>query len=152
MVPAKFRGNFLKLAHEGMTNGHLSVLKTKLQVRTRAYWKGWAYDAIEYCRCCTKCATYYLSRAPRQCPVQQMLVGSPFERLSLDITGPHPISTKGNIFIVTMVDHFSKWAEACPVRNHEAETVAKVLLEHWVVRFGTPIKFLTDLGPELQEK
>ena len=51
-----------------------------------------------------------------------------------------------------MVDHFSKCAEACPVRNHEAETVAKVLLEHWLVRFGTPIQFLTDLGPELQGK
>ena len=107
-------------------------------------------DTLEYCRCCIKCATYYLSRAPRQGPLQQMLVGSPFERLSLDITGPHPKSTNGNIFIVTMIDHFSKLAEACPVRNHEAETVAKVLLEHWVVRFETRIQLLTDLGPELQ--
>ena len=40
MVPAKLRSNFLKLAHGGMTNGHLSVLKTKLQVRRRAYRKG----------------------------------------------------------------------------------------------------------------
>ena len=68
IVPAKLRGNFLKLAHGGMTNGHLSVLKTKLQVQRRAYWKGWAYDTLEYCRCCTKCATYYLNRAPRQGP------------------------------------------------------------------------------------
>ena len=30
--------------------------------------------------CCTKCATYYLSKAPRQGPLQQMLVGAPFER------------------------------------------------------------------------
>ena len=41
-VPAKLRGNFLKFAHEEMTNGHLSALKTKLQVRRRAYWNGWA--------------------------------------------------------------------------------------------------------------
>ena len=108
MVPTKLRGNFLKLAHGGMTNEHLSVLKTKLQVRRRAYWKGWAYDTLQYCRCCTKCAIYYLSRAPRQGPLQQMLLDAPFERLSLDITRPHAKSTKGNVFIVTMVDHFSK--------------------------------------------
>ena len=82
-----------------------------------------------------------------------MLVGAPFERLSLNITGPYP-SNKGNMFIVkkTMVDHFSKWAEACPVHNNGAETIARVLLENLVVRYGTPVQLLTDLGTKLQGK
>ena len=114
-----------------MTNGHLYALRTKQQVRRRAYWKGWARDVVEYCQSCEKCSTYYLIKAPKQGPLQNMLVGAPFERSSLDITGPHPKSNKGNVFIVTLVDHFSKWAKACPVRNHEAETIARVLLENW---------------------
>ena len=145
LVPSKLRGSLLKLAHGGMTNGHLSALRTKQQVRRRAYWIGWASDVVEYCQSCEKCSTYYLSKVPKQGPLQIMLVGAPFDRLSLDITGPHPKCNTVNVFIVTMVDHFSKWAEAFPVRNHGAETIERVLLENWVVRYGTPVQLLTDL-------
>ena len=33
------------------------------------------------------------------------------------------------MYILTCVDAFTNWAEAFPLRNKEAETVAKVLVE-----------------------
>ena len=66
-----------------------------------------------------------------------MNTGMPFERVGIDITGPHPKSKNGFTYILTMIDYFSKWAEAFPIRNQEAHTVAKVLVDRVFSRFGS---------------
>ena len=70
--------------------------------------------------------------------------------IAVDITGKHPKSLRGNEYIVTATCLFSRWAEAFPVRNHTAPTVAKVLVEQLFTRFGTPKRIVTDLGTEFQ--
>jgi len=44
------------------------------------------------------------------------------------------------------MDGFTKFVEAIPMANQEAATVARALVEHVVVRYGTPIQILTDQG------
>jgi len=82
--------------------------------------------------------------------MQTPLVEQPWFRLSIDITGPHPKSTKGNQYILTMVDHFTKWAEAIPIRNHTASTIARQLMVNVFSRFGAPHQILTDRGSEFE--
>jgi len=72
--------------------------------------------------------------------------------VSIDVTGPHPRSSKGRVFIITLVDHFSKWAEAVPVRNHTAQTMASILMTHVFTRYGVPQQLLSDRGPEFQRE
>ena len=81
-----------------------------------------------------------------------MLVGEPFERVSIDITGPHPRSVKGHVFLLTVMDSCTKWAEAIPLRNHTAPTVAKALMTHVFSRFGMPLQLLSDRGPEFESE
>jgi len=52
--------------------------------------------------------------------------------------------------MLTVMDHFSKWAEAIPLRNHTAPTVARTLMTHVFSRFGMPLQLLTDRGPEFE--
>jgi len=47
------------------------------------------------------------------------------------------------------MDGFTKWAEAYPLRNKEAETIAKVLVEQLFCRFGPPLSILSDQGKEV---
>jgi transposase InsO family protein len=84
--------------------------------------------------------------------MQTPMVGEPWERVSIDITGPHPKSAKMNQYILTVVDHFSKWAEAIPLRNHTAPTVAKALMVNVFSRFGSPLQLLTDRGSEFESE
>ena len=58
-----------------------------------------------------------------------MTTGGPWERLGIDITGSHPKSSRGHVYILTVMDYFRKWADAYPMRNQEASTVAKILVE-----------------------
>ena len=77
-----------------------------------------------------------------------MLVGDIFERVGIDLTGPHPRSRKGNVFILTYVDYLSKWAEAVPLPNKEMITVAKALIDKIFCRLGLPRQILSDQGRE----
>ena len=77
-------------------------------------------------------------------------VGEPMERWGIDLTGPHPTSAGGHKYILTAIDYFSRWTEAFPIRNQEAATVAKVLVEQVFVRFGVPLQILSDQGPNFE--
>lgn len=100
-------------------------------------------------RRCSRCSRYYRGALPRQGPLQPTRVGSVFERLSIDLTGPHPRSRRGNVYILTVVCPFSKYCECLPLRNKEALTVARKLVEEVFCRYGTPLELLSDRGGEV---
>ena len=152
VLPKVYREEFFRLAHGGMTGGHLGLTKTAMGIQLRAYWPTWKTDLTNYLRTCEPCARYHRGKIRRQAPLQTPYVGEPWERVSVDVTGPHPRSSKGRVYIITLVDHFSKWAEAIPVQNHTAPTIASVLMTHVFSRYGTPQQLLSDRGPEFQSE
>ena len=89
---------------------------------------------------------------PRKAMLCTPPVGEPWIRVSVDVTGPHPRSSRSNQYILTLVDHFSKWAEAIPLRNHTASTVARALVTHVFSKFGAPLQLLTDRGSEFESE
>jgi len=149
-MPGKYRREFVKLAHSGATGGHLGKTKTQDQVSLRAYWPSWKLDISLELKRCSECAQYHRGKAPRQTPLRPFNAGEPFEMISVDITGKYPKSSRGNEYIVTVVDMFSKWGEAYPVRVHTAPVVAKVLVDNFFSRFGMPRRLLTDQGKEFE--
>jgi transposase InsO family protein len=150
VMPKCRREVYIEALHTGMTGGHLGQRRTKRALQLRAYWPGWSRDVDSVLRKCTPCAQYRRGLAPKQTPLKPFLAGEVLETVSIDITGPHPRSRRGNEYMVTLVDHFSKWAEAIPLRNHTAQTVAWALFSNVFVRFGMPLRILTDQGPEFE--
>ena len=138
------------LAHRRMTGGHLGFTKTPIGVQLRAYWLTWKTDLVNYSRRCEPCARYHRGKIQRQAPLQTPYIGEPWEHVSIDVTGPHPRSSKERVYIITLVDHFSEWAEAIPVHNHTAATIARVLMTYVFTRYGVPQQLLSDCAPEFQ--
>jgi len=149
VVPSVRREEFIAKCHQGMTGGHRAFRSTLDQVHRRGYWLGWRKDVERYCRQCGNCNCYRRGHLPRTGPLQPMITGNIMERWHVDITGPHPRTARGSKYILTCVDAFSKWAEAFPIPNKEAKTIARVLVEQLFCRFGTPIALLTDNAKEL---
>jgi len=135
-----------------MTGGHLGRKRTAASIQARAHWPTRSSDLDAFLRECTPCARYYRESAPRKANLQTPSVGEPWQRVSVDITGPHPRSSKSNQYILTLVDHFSKLAEAIPLRNHTAPTVARALMIHVFLRFGAPQQLLSDRGTEFESQ
>ena len=50
--------------------------------------------------------------------------------VSIDILGPLPVTKERNKYVLAAVDHFTRWLEAFPIRNQEATTVARKLVDN----------------------
>ena len=75
-------------------------------------------------------------------------VSRPMQRIAMDIVGPFPETRRGNRYILVIGDYFTKWKEAFPIKDMEAATVARCLVDE-VIRFcrlGVPDTIHTDQG------
>jgi hypothetical protein len=149
VIPEQYRQTVMEQAHGGMTGGHLGRAKTEDQISRRAYWPTWKSDLKLWMKKCGPCAQYHRGSAPRQAYLNPFPAGVPFELMSMDITGPHPRSRDGNEYILTILDSFTKWAEAFAIRHHTATVVTKKLVEVFA-RYGTPLRLLSDQGAEFE--
>jgi hypothetical protein len=64
----------------------------------------------------------------------------------MDITGPYPVTPRQNKYLLTFVDHFSKYAEIYPIPDQSAVTCAKVYALQIITRHGSGSKLITDQG------
>ena len=78
--------------------------------------------------------------------MRQYNVGSPMDRIAIDILGPLPVTEAGNKYILIAADYFTKWVEAFSLPNQEARTIADVLVKEFVCRFGVPLSIHSDQG------
>ena len=150
VVPRALRKEIADELHKGLNGGHLGHRRAKQLLQARFFWPGWSTDVKLAKIRCHQCARYQRPRPHKQGDLQPMLTGEPWERLGIDVTGPHPTSSKGNVYILTVIDHFSKWVELFPMRNQEASTVAKLLVDRVFCVHGCPLQILTDQGPNFE--
>ena len=66
----------------------------------------------------------------------------------LDVCDPTPDGYR-YIFVV-IADYFSKWTEAFPMKNKCADTMADILVEKIILRFGMPLVIHSDQGREFE--
>jgi len=55
--------------------------------------------------------------------------GSSFDKVSLDITGPLPITPRGNVYILTMQDLLTKYSVAVPLQDATSLTIADAFIK-----------------------
>jgi len=108
VIPTSLRIEFVSFAHGGMTGGYLGRRRTSAVIQSRAYWPSWRTYMERFLRQCVPFARYHRGVIPHQAGLQPTLVGQPWERVSVDITGPHPRSARQNQYILTCVCHFFK--------------------------------------------
>lgn len=150
VLPNSMKIPFLELAHADAA-GHLKFAKSCDHVTRRAWWPTWRRDLKLFIDCCCACSAYHRGAAPKQGRLQPMVLGGVGERWAIDLTGPHPASN-GFIYLFTAVCPFSKYAIAIPIRNKEASTVARTIVDHVFLKWGLCFEVLTDLGREFENE
>ncbi|CAH1243923.1 GIN1 [Branchiostoma lanceolatum] len=146
VVPAEHRIQVLRLAHTIPLAGHLGITRTRERILQHFYWPGLFRDVKRFCKGCPECQRSATRRAgEKHTMVAPPIIGKPFRRIGIDIVGPLQRSNSGNKFILTMVDHATRYPEAIPLPSTEAERVAKALMTFFS-RVGIPEEILTDQG------
>ena len=57
----------------------------------------------------------------------------------------------GNKYILVVSDYFTKWVEAYPMPNQETVTIANVLVNAFISRFGVPLLLQSDQGSQFEQ-
>ncbi len=65
---------------------------------------------------------------------------------SIDYVGPVTETENGNKFIITIIDHHSRFTAAVPCKAATAEEAAKGLFHGWISNFDIPECLLSDRG------
>ena len=66
--------------------------------------------------------------------------------------GPLMESRRGNRYILVLVDYFTKWAVARPIKKADAPTVAHEIMDSWIAHFGVPMQLHSDQGSQFQSQ
>ena len=61
--------------------------------------------------------------------------------------GPLPVC-EGYRYLLTVVDRFSRWPEAFPLRDIPASSCCCAFTRNWLPRFGVPDEVVTDRGAQ----
>ena len=149
VVPRKFRTLVMRLAHESLMSGHLGVKKTVDRVLAEFHWPGVQADIRRFCRSCDICQrTIPKGRVPAVPLGQMPIISEPFQRIAVDLVGPlHPITDRGNRYILTIIDYATRYPEAIALPGIETERVAEALVDVFS-RVGVPREMLTDQGSQ----
>nr|GFA80021.1 reverse transcriptase domain-containing protein [Tanacetum cinerariifolium] len=129
----------------GPTRGHYGANYTAKKVFDSGfYWPSIYKDAFELVKRCDSCQRQGKVLQKDEMPQNFIQICEIFDVWGIDFMGPFP-SSKGNKYVLVVVDYLSKWVEAKALPMNDARVVVKFLksLFSW---FGTPKAIISDRG------
>ena len=132
--------------------GHLGMHKTLEKVKERFYWPDYERDIATWIQECQECQKRNQPQPAQQAPLETLTSNYPFKMLSWDIMGPLPVTSNGNKYILVVTDIFSKWVEAFAIQSTDTETLATLLVNEIICRYGTPSYLHSDQGTNFTSK
>lgn len=146
VVPSSCKADVMRNCHDIKAAGHMGIDKSIQRTKQSFYWPGMGKDIRLYVQSCHLCNRYKkFTNAPK---AKQVIyhAGAPMERIHLDILGPFQKTARDNLYVLVMIDQFSKWPECVALPEASAEEIALAFLVKFVAYFGCPLIVHTDQG------
>ncbi|GBO41047.1 Transposon Tf2-11 polyprotein, partial [Araneus ventricosus] len=135
--------SLIKVCIETAHAPHFGVRKTFEFIRHKYQWRGMYLDTKNFCEHCEKC----LENKPKAKLTQTQMIPkrnlAPGQCIAIDIVGKLPRSTDNKNFILTIIDHYSRYLEAYPLQNITSRTIINCLNKYFA-NFGLPKFLITD--------
>ena len=149
IVPKQLRPLILKELHENM--GHLGVDRTLDLARERFYWPRMQRDIEHHIGHACHCVKQKTPTLKTRAPLKPITTTSPFKLIAIDFLHLEK-SSGGYEYILVVMDHFTRYAQAYATRNKSARTVAQKLYNDFILRFGFPLRIHHDQGGEFENR
>src|SRR6266542_6433961 len=97
----------LQVLHDSLTAGHARVNKIFQIVQQRYYWPQMFEDIRSYVKTCDDCQRR--EGLQKNNIIHPIPAKAPFQRIGINIMELLTITRRGNRYIVTAMDYFTKW-------------------------------------------
>jgi hypothetical protein len=126
LVPKTLAKEVIELNHDSTYAAHPGRNRTLEILCIHYYWPKMRQDVENYVSECDNCHRRKQSReyiAPLG-DVRQPT--RPFEITSMDLCGPCPLTPRKNKYLLTFIDHLTKYAEAIPIADVSRNMCASI--------------------------
>ena len=145
LVPQVLQDFMIILAHD--YSGHNGSRRTYNCLKRQYYWSGIQKQIFRHCKKCKECVLQNQGQ-PEKCFGH---FDSP--DLPMDLVGPiHPPSSRGNKYVLTVIDMLTGFTIAVPIKNKNTETICAAYRDNIYCVFGGSSRMLTDNGSEFKNK
>ena len=115
--------------------------RTLARLADRFYWSGMSDDVKDWLGQCVACIKRK-SPVGRHHPLGNIPTGHRWDRIAMDILDVCDPTPEGFRYILVIADF--------PMKNECADTVADILVENIILRFGMPLVIHSDQGREFE--
>jgi len=132
VAPNAWRVRIMKMDHDNA--GHYGATATYDLIRVKFWWPDMFSSIKKYVDTCGVCESV---KQPRGSAPMMMNIPLKFnQRVAIDPCGPYPKTKNGNKYVIMMVECFSKWPTAVPVKRIDSISVYKEFINGYVYTFG----------------
>ena len=150
LVPQVLQDFMIILAHD--YSGHNGSRRTYNCLKRQYYWPGIRKQIFRHCKKCKECVLQNQGQ-PEKCFGHFDSPDLPMEFICMDLVGPiHPPSSRGNKYVLTVIDMLTGFTIAVPIKNKNAETICEAYRDNVYCVFGGSSRMLTDNGSEFKNK
>ena len=150
LVPEVLQDFMIILAHD--YSRHNGSRRTYSCLKQQYYWPGIRKQVFRHCKKCKECILQNQGQ-PEKCFGHFDSPELPMEFICMDLVGPiHPPSSRGNKYVLTVIDMLTGFTMAMPIKNKNAETICEAYRDHVYCVFGGSSQILTDNGSEFKNQ
>lgn len=141
-----------KYHDDPIDGGHAGAQRLLSKLRMHFHWKNMSKDVLSYVKACAQCQK---NKTLKHTKEKLTITNTPqqaFDIVQIDTIGPFIKSNNGYEYAVTIICTLTKYLVSIPIKDKRADTIARAIMDNFVMIYGPMKQVLTDQGTEYKNE